>query len=278
MPNSPDITANTTGTASTSAGNTSDPSEYIIPSGEQLLERYSDQHSTASDALRAASTLGSLAGMPHLWGRLFRRRHPQIAYGGARSVRCPDCGAPSGQWCDQRTLGRYADALDLRESDARYEAQRAFLDDDAAALYALLARAWRYFELSVEDPAGWRLINLFLVSPRRIIEDQTHLRLMALVSAQLQRVAALSDEAVGAGALRPGRGLNRALVVFATLNGHLQYLKLAHTSGLGFTPAHTVSLGLDTVLAGWGARAEARDAAWKLLRHHAELAVPQLDS
>jgi len=178
----------------------------------------------------------------------------------------------------QRTLGRYADALDLRESDARYEAQRAFLDDDAAALYALLARAWRYFELSVEDPAGWRLINLFLVSPRRIIEDQTHLRLMALVSAQLQRVAALSDEAVGAGALRPGRGLNRALVVFATLNGHLQYLKLAHTSGLGFTPAHTVSLGLDTVLAGWGARAEARDAAWKLLRHHAELAVPQLDS
>ena len=108
MPNSPDITANTTGTASTSAGNTSDPSEYIIPSGEQLLERYSDQHSTASDALRAASTLGSLAGMPHLWGRLFRRRHPQIAYGGARSVRCPDCGAPSGQWCDQRTLGRYA--------------------------------------------------------------------------------------------------------------------------------------------------------------------------
>ena len=166
----------------------------------------------------------------------------------------------------QRTLGRYADALDRRETAARAEAYEAGLTAEATALYALLARSWHYFHLSVDDPAGWRLINLFLVSPTRIIDEQNHLRMMALVSAQLSRVAALSDEAVGAGALSPGRGLDRALVVFATLNGHLQYIKLAQTSGLGFTPEETVFHGLDTILAGWGASSDARTAAWKLLR------------
>ena len=166
----------------------------------------------------------------------------------------------------QRTLGRYAEALDLRETDARAEARQAGLTTEATALYTLLARSWHYFSLSVEDPAGWQLINLFLVSPRRIIDEDNHLRMMALFSSQLQRVAALSDHAVGVGALAPGRGLDRALVVFAALNGHLQYLKLAHTSGLGFTPEQTVFNGLDAILAGWGAPDDARAAAWELLR------------
>lgn len=166
----------------------------------------------------------------------------------------------------QRTLGRYADALDRRETNAGDEAKQAGLTDEATALYALLARSWHYFQLSVDDPAGWQLINLFLVSPRRIIDEENHLRMMAMFSAQLQRVAALTDQAVGAGALSPGRGMDRALVVFATLNGHLQYIKLARTSGMDFTPEETVFHGLDTVLAGWGAASEARADAWDLLR------------
>jgi len=160
----------------------------------------------------------------------------------------------------QRTLGRYATELNTREARARDEAEG--LSPEAHALYVLLARTWTYFALSLEDPAGWQLINLFLVAPRRLIDDAHHTRFMALVSAQLQRVAALADEAVGAGALRPAKGLDRALAIFATLNGHLQLLKLASTSGLGFQPEDTVHVGLDGLLAGWGAPDEVRHAAW----------------
>lgn len=166
----------------------------------------------------------------------------------------------------QRTLGRYATELNTRETQARAEV--AGLETDAAALYVLLARAWHYFALSRDDPAGWRLINLFLVAPRRLIEDTQHARFMALVAAQLQRVAALSEEAVGAGSLQPGKGLDRALAIFATLNGHLQYMKLATTSGLGFRPEDTVYIGLNSLLAGWGATEDARQAAWAHLRRH----------
>jgi len=163
----------------------------------------------------------------------------------------------------QRTLGRYAEQLNAREMQARGEV--ADLSPEAAAVYILLARVWHYFTLSLDDMAGWRLVNLFLVAPRRLIEDDQHARFMALVAAQLQRVAALTQEAVGAGALTPGHGMDRALAVFATLNGHLQYTKLATTSGLGFTPTHTVRVGLDGLLAGWGATENARSAAWKHL-------------
>ncbi len=163
----------------------------------------------------------------------------------------------------QRTLGRYATELNAREARARDEAND--LSPESEALYVLLARTWTYFALSMDDPAGWQLINLFLVAPRRLIDDVHHARFIALVSAQLQRVAALTEEAVAAGALRPANALDRALALFATLNGHLQLLKLASTSGLGFQPAHTLHAGLDGLLAGWGASDEVRHTAWARL-------------
>lgn len=164
----------------------------------------------------------------------------------------------------QRTLGRYARELNAHETEARGRVVDA--DPIVAALYVLLARSWHYFALSIEDPAGWRLVNLFLVAPRQLVQDDQHARFMALVSAQLQRVAALTGEAVAAGALQPGNGMERALALFATLNGHLQYQKLARTSGLDFDPADTVRVGIEGLIAGWGAPPEAHATAWALLR------------
>jgi len=166
----------------------------------------------------------------------------------------------------RRTLGRVAEALNTREAHARTELEG--LSPEAAAVYVLLARSWHYFALSLQDPAGWRLINLFLVSPRQLIDDDPHARFMALVTAQLQRVAALAQEAVAAGVLTPANGLDRALAIFATLNGHLQTVKLSSTSGLGFQPEQTVRFGLDSLLAGWGADDEIRTAAWARLDAH----------
>jgi AcrR family transcriptional regulator len=163
----------------------------------------------------------------------------------------------------QRTLGRYAQELNAREARARLAV--ADLDPITGSLYVLLARSWHYYALSLDDPAGWRLVNLFLVAPRQLVEDDQHARFMALVTVQLQRVAALAGEAVAVGALVPGSGMERALALFATLNGHLQYQKFARTSGLDFDPTRTLRVGLEGLLAGWGAPQAAHLAAWTRL-------------
>ena len=163
----------------------------------------------------------------------------------------------------QRTLGRYTRELQRREQEAREEA--VGLSEEATALYVLLARTWHYFTLSMDDPAGWRLVNLFMVTPKRLIDGEQGSRLFALMTAQLQRVAALTTEAVGVGALSPGAGLDRALVLFATLNGHLQLMKVSTTSGLGFSTAHTLRLSLQSLLTGWGAPPSVLQAALQRL-------------
>ena len=163
-----------------------------------------------------------------------------------------------------RTLGRYARALDAAEFEARALGS-AELPDAPAALYALLARIWCFWDLSVTDPGGWRLINLFLVDPRRLITGGAHDRFMAAVAVQIQRVAALSEAAVAAGALAPGNPVQRALIIVANLNGSLQYLKMAESSPVQFRPDQILRGGLDGLLLGWGADPAQLEIAWKVL-------------
>lgn len=163
-----------------------------------------------------------------------------------------------------RTLGRYSRALDAAEMQAR-ELGRAQLPEASAALYALLARTWCFWDLSVTDPGGWRLINLFLVDPRRLVTGAAHDRFMAAVSVQIQRVAALSDAAVAAGALAPGDPVQRALIIAANLNGSLQYLKMAATSPVPFRPDQILRGALNAMLLGWGADAAPLELAWSTL-------------
>jgi AcrR family transcriptional regulator len=172
----------------------------------------------------------------------------------------------------QRTLSRYTESLHAREMAARAEGRS--LPPEAAALYVLLSRTWHYFQLSVNDAAGWRLINLFLVDPRRLIDNNAHASFMAMVAAQLQHVAAITQEAVAVNALHPGPSMDRALAILATLNGHLQYLKLANTSHLGFTPHQTLRFGLEGLLMGWGADSALLQLTWTHLAQHAALLPP----
>jgi AcrR family transcriptional regulator len=162
-----------------------------------------------------------------------------------------------------RILGRYGAAMDDRE--ARSRAHGRSLPPETAALHGVLARAWSYFSLSMGDPGAWRLVNLFLVDKHQLITGEAHDRFMAAVAAQVGRVGALLDDAVAAGALRPGPGLPRALAIVGTLNGHLQFLKMAEQSTAPFEPGQILRLALSTLLIGWGADPGRIAAAWA---HH----------
>lgn len=168
-----------------------------------------------------------------------------------------------------RTLSAYAEALNAREHEALRAGAK--LPADERTLYAALARTWRYWEMSVRDPAGWRLVNLILVEPRQVITGPTHERFMAGVSSQIQRTAALLDSAVAAGSLSPGPAVERALIIFAASNGCLQFLKFGETSVVPFDPALTLTACLRSLFLGWGARPELVERA--LARAQRDLAA-----
>ena len=159
-----------------------------------------------------------------------------------------------------RTLGRYGRAMDEREVGSRAHAER--LAPETAALFSVLARAWSYWVLSVEDPGSWRLVNLFLVDQQQLIKGEAHDRFMAAVAGQIGRLGALMDDAVAAGALRPAPGMPRALAVVGALNGHLQFLKMARRSHAPFDPGAILRLTLSALLAGWGAAPAAVADCW----------------
>jgi len=164
----------------------------------------------------------------------------------------------------QRTISGYAQALRVREEAARRHA--AGLPESAQALLVLLSRIECYWDSSVQDPGGWRLINLFLVDRRRLITGPAHDRLMASVSAQIQRLAALCDAAVAVGALQPGNSMERSLDILAVVHGNLLYIKMALTSPIPFEPIRTLRSTIEAVLLGWGAEAAELGFAWERLR------------
>lgn len=162
----------------------------------------------------------------------------------------------------ERTLAHYAEALDAQAELAR--TAEAALPPPLRPLAVQVARIERYWSMSVTEPAGWRLVNLFLVDRNQLITGEAHARAQASLFAQLQYAAALFEQAVAAGALSPGSGLERSLVLLSAVHGNLQYQKLSRTAPISFTPVDTFRAATDSLLRGWGAS----DAAIAQLRAH----------
>lgn len=151
----------------------------------------------------------------------------------------------------ERTLARYAAQLDAQAEAAR--AVAAALPAPLRPLATLVARVERYWAVSVAEPAGWRLVNLFLTDRNQLITGDAHARAQASLFTQLQHAAALLDGAVSAGALAAGSGLERSLVLLSAVHGNLLYLKLSRTATVSFSPTDTFRAATDDLLRGWGA-------------------------
>jgi len=80
--------------------------------------------------------------------------------------------------------------------------------------------------------------------------------LVRVGAALFARVGALFDEAVDAGALRPGLAPLRAVALFAQLHGSLLLHKLSRFDALPLSPAQVAEEGVRTILLGYGADAE----------------------
>ncbi|MCC6621805.1 MAG: TetR/AcrR family transcriptional regulator [Deltaproteobacteria bacterium] len=152
----------------------------------------------------------------------------------------------------------------VSEVGARITAAASALPADAPlARVVACARAWRAF--SEDDPHRFALVAMMLAAPRVVMQDEAHVTpaIAAMIEAVRPLARALSD-AERAGLLGPAPRLaaaehDRALVLFAALQGVLLLRKQAQRAPALVDLDRLFALACKTLLAGWGASDAALD-------------------
>jgi AcrR family transcriptional regulator len=149
-------------------------------------------------------------------------------------------------WLGQRTEETTAAALEACPD----------LDPGRRALVGILATA-RAFEAFAHDaPVEFGLLSMHLGDPEYRLPDPEAERVYAAASRLLAGLADRLEAAAEAGALRPGRGDERALALWASLQGAVQTRKLARSADGQIDPQRVSRALLTALLIGWGSDAE----------------------
>jgi AcrR family transcriptional regulator len=166
-----------------------------------------------------------------------------------------------------RAISRISETT--HEEELRARESQGSDQSEVDSLHLVIARAWAYWQLCKNEPGTWRLINLLLADPRKLIpEGDEHADFMATVFSQITRMAALLDDATGLGALDSKQpGVARAIAVLSALNGSMLLIKLSEASPVAFDPSQTLQLMLGSLLKGWGANPAALKMAWARFDH-----------
>jgi AcrR family transcriptional regulator len=119
-----------------------------------------------------------------------------------------------------------------------------------------------YLAFADEQPHAFALVSAMVGDPRNLIGDQAQVAaIIAAIVGALGPVASALDEAAAAGQLEPGSARDRALALFASLQGVLQLRKQERRAPELIEVDRLFSLTLRALLRGFGAAAEAVEAA-----------------
>lgn len=126
-------------------------------------------------------------------------------------------------------------------------------------LLRLLVCALAYVELAKRRPAEFGLISTLIGDPREFLKTDAAAPLVPmLIRLQLTLASALED-AVRAGVLAPGESRDRAVILWAGVQGVIQLRKLGRFGVAGVELERLVPITLETLLLGWGAEREQLD-------------------
>lgn len=130
------------------------------------------------------------------------------------------------------------------------------LDPGRRALVGILATA-RAFEAFAHDaPVEFGLLSMHLGDPEYRLPDPDAERVYAAASRLLTGLAQRLEAAASAGSLRPGNAAERALALWAALQGAVQTRKLARSAAGEIDPQRLSRELLTTLLVGWGSDLE----------------------
>lgn len=153
---------------------------------------------------------------------------------------------------------------DMQAGLAIVAQQRAAADPRAPlsrdeGLLRLLVCALAYVELAKRRQSEFGLISTLIGDPREFLKTEAAAPLVPmLIRLQLTLASALED-AVKAGALAPGDSRDRAVILWAGVQGVSQLRKLGRFGVAGVELDRLVPIALETLLLGWGAEREQLD-------------------
>ncbi len=121
-----------------------------------------------------------------------------------------------------------------------------------------ILRAGRfYLALPQAEPEAYRLITALLSDPRPFVQDDDAVRMSApAIMAFLADMATLIRQAEAQGTLCPGRASQRAVMLWAAMQGVCQLGKLARFDSDHFDAEALGEATLRSLLIGWGASPE----------------------
>jgi AcrR family transcriptional regulator len=126
-------------------------------------------------------------------------------------------------------------------------------------LLRLLVCALAYVELAKRRQSEFGLISTLIGDPREFLKTEAAAPLVPmLIRLQLILASALED-AVKAGALAPGDSRDRAVILWAGVQGVSQLRKLGRFGVAGVELDRLVPIALETLLLGWGAERDQLD-------------------
>jgi AcrR family transcriptional regulator len=144
----------------------------------------------------------------------------------------------------------------------RFAAAVAPAGADDSALGPLLRAGRFYLALPAQEPEAYAFITQLLGDPRPLVPDDEALRTAPALLAFLADVAALIRSAQTQGALAPGSASQRALMLWAALQGVCQLGKLGRFDSTRFDVPALGDATLTTLLLGWGAAPDALKCAF----------------
>lgn len=163
-------------------------------------------------------------------------------------------------------------ALDVLHASSRLgleqvaaEAEARALPPGDAALAGAVATAW--FWVVAEDgfPSQVDLVRRLFVDRRIVVPDEQAAGVLPGALLMLQEGARAVDEAVALGALAPGDGVERTVVLVASITGVLQTAKFGRWDQARFDGRRLARVAVRDSFTAWGADPAALDAAVSLV-------------
>ena len=148
-------------------------------------------------------------------------------------------------------------------------AERAVKDRLApgdAALARAVAAAWFWVVADDAHPSQIDLARRLFVDRRIVVPTEQAARVLPAALAMLNDGRTAIDEAVEAGVLEPGNGIERGITLIASLTGVVLTAKFDRWDQSLFDGRHLAAVSLRDTFRGWGAAREPLDRALELAR------------
>lgn len=157
----------------------------------------------------------------------------------------------------QRTVIAWlAESTRQRIDAVASHAAAAGFDSGERALLDAIVTALAFEEFARTLPVEFGLLTMYLTSPEFALPDDDARHVFRAAAISLEALAAQLEGAAAGGVISQGLSLDRAIALWAGLQGVVQTRKLARSADGRIDPARIAHGLLTSLLVGWGARPE----------------------